>query len=94
MSLRTMIDDPRTLADLVRKTGTPCFVYAPWLAAGRMSELPRDGAVWAVCASGFRASIAASLLDAAGVPVKLVARGGVPDALARGLTAATKKTAR
>ena len=41
MSLTTMIDDPRTLADLVRKTGTPCFVYAPWLAAERMSELRR-----------------------------------------------------
>jgi rhodanese-related sulfurtransferase len=36
-----------------------------------------------VCASGFRASIAASVLDAAGVPVRVLARGGTPNVLAR-----------
>jgi rhodanese-related sulfurtransferase len=34
-----------------------------------------------VCASGYRSSMAASLLDGAGVPVRLVARSGVPRAL-------------
>jgi rhodanese-related sulfurtransferase len=32
---------------------------------------------WMVCTTGHRASIAASILDAAGIPVTLVARGGV-----------------
>jgi rhodanese-related sulfurtransferase len=39
--------------------------------------------VWTACASGHRASIAASLLDRAGVPVRLLAHGGVPEWLAR-----------
>ncbi len=34
-----------------------------------------------VCASGYRAAMAASLLDRGGVPVRLVARSGVPRAL-------------
>jgi glyoxylase-like metal-dependent hydrolase (beta-lactamase superfamily II)/rhodanese-related sulfurtransferase len=34
-----------------------------------------------VCASGYRSSMAASLLDRAGVPVRLVSRSGVPRAL-------------
>jgi glyoxylase-like metal-dependent hydrolase (beta-lactamase superfamily II)/rhodanese-related sulfurtransferase len=34
-----------------------------------------------ICASGYRSSMAASLLDGAGVPVRLVARSGVPRAL-------------
>ncbi len=36
-----------------------------------------------VCASGYRSSMAASLLDRAGVPVRIVARAGVPSALKR-----------
>jgi hydroxyacylglutathione hydrolase len=44
----------------------------------RIEELPRERPVTVVCASGFRASIAASLLDRAGYDVRLVARGGVP----------------
>jgi hydroxyacylglutathione hydrolase len=48
-----------------------------------LSRIPRDKEVWTACASGHRASIAASLLDRAGVPVRLVARGGVPEWLAR-----------
>lgn len=47
-----------------------------------VDRVPKDKEVWSVCASGQRASIAASLLDRAGVPVRLVARGGVPDWLA------------
>jgi glyoxylase-like metal-dependent hydrolase (beta-lactamase superfamily II)/rhodanese-related sulfurtransferase len=50
---------------------------------GRLAELPRDGELWTACASGHRAAIAASLLDRAGVPVRLVGRGGVPEWLAR-----------
>jgi len=48
---------------------------------GRLDELPRDREVLATCSSGHRASIAASILDRAGVPVRLVARSGVPKAL-------------
>ena len=32
---------------------------------------------WVVCTTGVRATVAASLLDAAGIPVRLVGRGGV-----------------
>ena len=45
----------------------------------RVAELPRDTELWAICASGYRASTAASLLDRAGLRVRLVARGGVPE---------------
>ena len=45
--------------------------------------LPDGGPTWVVCASGFRASIAASLLAAAGREVVAVDGGGVPDALRR-----------
>jgi hydroxyacylglutathione hydrolase len=45
----------------------------------RMASLPRDAQVTVMCKSGARAAIAASLLDAAGVDVRLVARGGAPD---------------
>jgi glyoxylase-like metal-dependent hydrolase (beta-lactamase superfamily II)/rhodanese-related sulfurtransferase len=34
-----------------------------------------------VCASGYRSAMAASILDRAGIPVRLVPRGGVPGAL-------------
>lgn len=49
----------------------------------RLAEVPRQAEVWTACASGHRASIAASVLDRAGIPVRLVARGGVPEWLAR-----------
>jgi len=49
----------------------------------RLAEVPLGAEVWTACASGHRAAIAASLLDRAGVPVRLVARGGVPEWLAR-----------
>ncbi len=45
----------------------------------RLNELPRDTELWTICASGYRASTAASLLDRAGLRVRLVARGGVPE---------------
>ena len=45
----------------------------------RLNELPRDTELWAICASGYRASTAASILDRAGFRVRLVARAGVPE---------------
>jgi len=44
----------------------------------RMAELPRDRPVTVLCRTGYRASIAASLLDGAGFDVRLVARSGAP----------------
>jgi hydroxyacylglutathione hydrolase len=44
-----------------------------------VGELPRDHAQWTVCRTGHRSAIAASLLDRAGVPVHVVAKGGVPE---------------
>jgi glyoxylase-like metal-dependent hydrolase (beta-lactamase superfamily II)/rhodanese-related sulfurtransferase len=45
----------------------------------RLGELSKDTELWTVCATGHRASTAASLLDRAGLRVRLVAQGGVPD---------------
>jgi glyoxylase-like metal-dependent hydrolase (beta-lactamase superfamily II)/rhodanese-related sulfurtransferase len=50
---------------------------------GRLADVPRDREVWTACTTGHRASIAASLLDRAGIPVRLVAQGGIPESLAR-----------
>ena len=49
--------------------------------ADRIADLPRDCEPrdceqWVVCTTGHRAAIAASLLDRAGIPVRLVGRGG------------------
>jgi hydroxyacylglutathione hydrolase len=49
----------------------------------RLGGLPREPRLYAYCASGHRAAIAASLLDAAGVAVELV-DGGFADWRARG----------
>lgn len=43
----------------------------------RLHELPRTEPVWVICSNGHRAAIAASLLDRAAVPVRLVGDGGV-----------------
>lgn len=51
--------------------------------APRVHDVPTDKELWVACASGYRASIAASLLDRAGLAVRLVAQGGVPEWLAR-----------
>jgi len=48
-----------------------------------IGEIPRDREMWAVCATGHRAAVAASLLDRDGIPVRLVTPGGVPDVVAR-----------
>jgi len=45
----------------------------------RIETLPRDLPITVMCKSGSRASIAASMLDAAGFDVRLVAVGGAPD---------------
>ncbi|MGQ0669576.1 MAG: MBL fold metallo-hydrolase [Actinomycetota bacterium] len=50
---------------------------------GRLGELPPDRETWTVCASGNRSGIAASILDRAGMPARLVAPGGVSQALRR-----------
>ena len=47
-----------------------------------MQALAANGPVWVHCAQGFRAAIAASVLDAGGVPVVLVS-----DTLAAAATA-------
>ena len=47
----------------------------------RLETLPRDLPITVMCKSGARASIAASMLDAAGFDVRLVAVGGAPDLL-------------
>jgi glyoxylase-like metal-dependent hydrolase (beta-lactamase superfamily II)/rhodanese-related sulfurtransferase len=43
----------------------------------RLDDLPRDRPTWVICSNGHRASIAASLLDRAGIPVRLIGEGGV-----------------
>jgi rhodanese-related sulfurtransferase len=57
----------------------------------RMAELPPGRTVWTVCRSGHRAAIAASLLDRAGIPVTVVARGGVPDWAAHAASGNTRQ---
>ena len=47
--------------------------------AARLDEIPTDGPVTVLCKSGARASIAASVLDAAGYDVRLVGVGGAPE---------------
>jgi len=49
---------------------------------GKLDELPRDRVPWVICASGLRASTAASIIDAAGRPVRLVSERGVTDLMA------------
>jgi rhodanese-related sulfurtransferase len=44
----------------------------------RLAELPAGSRVTVFCRTGSRASIAASLLDRAGVDVRLVSEGGTP----------------
>lgn len=47
--------------------------------SGRLDEVPADAPVTVLCKSGQRASIAASVLDAAGYDVRLVGVGGALD---------------
>jgi len=52
---------------------------------GRLQDLPRDRAIATVCAAGYRASIAASILDAAGFSNVSWVAGGMDAWLAQGL---------
>jgi glyoxylase-like metal-dependent hydrolase (beta-lactamase superfamily II)/rhodanese-related sulfurtransferase len=49
----------------------------------KLDVLPRDAPITVMCKSGTRASIAASMLDAAGFDVRLMATGGAPDVASR-----------
>ncbi len=42
-----------------------------------LADMPRDRPTWVICSNGHRASIAASLLDRAGIPTRLIGEGGV-----------------
>jgi hydroxyacylglutathione hydrolase len=52
---------------------------------GRLAELPRDRPIATICAAGYRASVAASLLDAAGFTNVSWVAGGNDDWVAQGL---------
>jgi hydroxyacylglutathione hydrolase len=51
---------------------------------GRLEALPRDREIATICASGYRSSVAASLLRASGFERVVAVRGGLPDWEARG----------
>jgi hydroxyacylglutathione hydrolase len=57
--------------------------YVPDLVDGAPSALDQSEPVWVLCASGFRASIAASLLQRHGCQPVVLASGGVADVLGR-----------
>jgi rhodanese-related sulfurtransferase len=57
--------------------------YAADLAADVPDELDRGQPVWVACASGFRATIAASLLERAGFRPVVLTDAGIPDVLER-----------
>jgi hydroxyacylglutathione hydrolase len=58
------------------------YRYVPDLTTGVPDELDADRDVWVACASGFRATIAAALLQRAGYHPVVLGDGGVPDLLA------------
>jgi glyoxylase-like metal-dependent hydrolase (beta-lactamase superfamily II)/rhodanese-related sulfurtransferase len=55
--------------------------YVPDLVKDVPEQISRDEPVWVMCASGFRATIAGSLLERAGYQPHVLTRGGVPDLL-------------
>ncbi len=57
-----------------------CFVAD---VPSSLEDLRGPDELLVACVSGFRASIAASLLHDAGIPVRLVAEDGIPEALSR-----------
>jgi hydroxyacylglutathione hydrolase len=65
-------------------TGTaPGALTIPfWELSSRLGELPSGEPITVMCKSGARASVGASLLEAAGFDVRVVTHGGVPDLLA------------
>lgn len=56
--------------------------YVPDLTGGAPDGLERADPVWVACASGYRATIAAGLLERAGYRPVQLARGGVTDVIA------------
>jgi len=50
-----------------------------WDLPARIGELPRDAPITVMCKAGGRASVAASLLEAAGLDVRVVTSGGAYD---------------
>jgi hydroxyacylglutathione hydrolase len=56
--------------------------YLPDLVDGMPAEIAPGAEVWVACASGYRASIAAGLLERAGARPVVLSPGGVPDVLA------------
>jgi hydroxyacylglutathione hydrolase len=55
--------------------------YLPDLTDGVPEELDPERPVWVACASGFRAMIAASLLEAAGFEPVVLDGAGIPEVL-------------
>jgi hydroxyacylglutathione hydrolase len=49
----------------------------------RISEVPDDRTIWIACASGYRATMAGSLLAREGRDVRVMAQSGIPEWLAR-----------
>ena len=88
ISIRNLYDDTRRgiRADLLdvrqavewRDDGTIAGSRTIFVAdlPGRLSELPTDREITVLCKAGSRAAIAASILDTAEIPVRLVASGG------------------
>lgn len=60
------------------------------IIAGLDPSIPDGAPVTVACKSGSRATIAAGLLEARGHPVRLVARGGIPDVAERLATASER----
>lgn len=56
--------------------------YVPMLATAVPAQLSADRPVWVACASGYRAAIAAALLQRAGHSPVVLLKGGVPDVIA------------
>jgi hydroxyacylglutathione hydrolase len=56
-------------------------VYVPDLAAHDFDDLDEGDEVWVACATGYRANIAAAILEEKGLRPVLLGTGGVPDLL-------------
>ncbi len=57
--------------------------YVPDLVAAAPPGLRRDQPVWTACASGYRATIAAGLLERHGYEPVVLSEGGIPDVIER-----------
>jgi hydroxyacylglutathione hydrolase len=59
------------------------YHYVPDLVSSMPAGLDRNEPVWVGCASGYRATVAAGLLEAAGYQPVVLDRGGLPDVIDR-----------